>query len=209
MIWGNQNANTENGGSPTNIASSVSQAAGQTAGQPANRKWVAQFTSTGKKIMGSAQPCLGHSVVNSQTNFRTLSIAQRLSCGAPTGGVQYGLCKPVGGTEMTQSGPITVFRWFAFSNGVSGQNAATALIGATAQSGVVTNISASLNNIKLYSGSSPYALVLDINLQQSPLITKVLWETTASGLDRITLENVTLVTTNFPNSYSNLYWVIT
>ena len=209
VIWGNQNSNTENGGSPTNIASSVSQAAGQTAGQPANRKWVAQFNSTGKKIMGSAQPCLGHSVINSQTNFRTLSLAQRLSCGTPTGGVQYGLCKPVGGVEMSQSGQTTVFRWFAFSNGVSGQSAADALIGNTAQKNVLTNISTSLNNIKLYSGSSPYALVLDINLQQSPLITKVLWETTASGLDRITLENVTLVTTDFPNSYSNLYWVIT
>ena len=40
--------------------------------------------------MQTAEPCIGNSSLNTATNFRSLSDAQRLPCSTPAGGVQYG-----------------------------------------------------------------------------------------------------------------------
>ena len=90
VVWGNENANSENGGAPNPTSSSSSTSTYSRTGQPFVRKWTAQFSNTGKKLMQTAQPCIGNSSLNTATNFRSLSDAQRLPCSTPAGGVQYG-----------------------------------------------------------------------------------------------------------------------
>ena len=204
VVWGNENANSENGGAPNPTSSSSSTSTYSRSGQPFVRKWTAQFSNTGKKLMQTAQPCIGNSSLNTATNFRSLSDAQRLPCSTPAGGVQYGKMNIYNMSNLGNNEFVVNFS----ETTSSGQTLINFLTGVSAVQNVSYSVTGSTDSLVVFDGDSPYAQLLDITLNTST--TTVLWQS-FNGYDRITFNNTTtdLSGIGFPQNPSNFYWVIT
>tara|TARA_Y200000002_G_scaffold87571_1_gene69902 strand:+ start:19956 stop:25478 length:5523 start_codon:yes stop_codon:yes gene_type:complete len=194
VVYGNENCNSENGGAPLPASSSSS------------RKWTAQFNNTGKKIMQTAEPCIGNSSLNTSTNFRSISDAQRLPCSTPAGGVQYGTMNI---NNMTSPGNNEFIATFTETTS-SFQTLMNLLTGITAVKNVSYNITSSSDSLLIFEGNSPYSQLLDITLDVSSTGgTKVIWQRFGNR-DSIRFNNsiTDLSTIGFPSNPSNFYWVV-
>ena len=154
--------------------------------------------------MQTAEPCIGNSSLNTATNFRSLSDAQRLPCSTPAGGVQYGKMNLY---NMSNLGNNQFFVVFSDTTS-SGQVLMNFLTGVGAVKNVSYSVTISTDSLVVFDGDSPYAQLLDIALDVNN--TTVLWQT-FNGFDRITFDNTTtdLSGVGFPQNPSNFYWVIT
>ena len=206
VVWGNENSNSENGGSPTPSASSVVQSFNSqwtVSGQPYERRWTAQFNELGKKVLQTSKPCIGASVLDQATNFRTLTSAQRLPTAPPAGGVQYGMMNI---NNMSNLGTTQFLVTFS-STSQSGEALMQALTVSSPSKQTTYPIKAGATSLVIFLGESPYSQQLNIALTTTS--STVIWQT-FNGYDRITFDNTAtdLSGVGFPQNRSNFYWVI-
>jgi len=202
VVWGNENSNSQNGGSPPPSSGSGTQSSNSqqaVSGQPYERRWTAQFDSLGMKVIQTSQPCIGGSVVNPTTNFRTLS-STPLPTDPPAGGIQYGKM------NIDQNGTY-IFRCTFNNASLSGEALMQALTVTSPTVGTHYSPKANATSLVIFLGESPYSQQLNIELTTTNSI--IVWQR-FNNRDTVEFQATTtdLSLIGFPANPSNFYWVI-